>query len=503
MTLTSPSDLGGLRVTVMGLGLHGGGVAAARYLSSHGAELTVTDLRTADVLAPSLARIEDLRYRGVFGRHHEPDFAEADIVIKNPGVPRSSRFLQIAPRVETDISLFLRFARNPLIAVTGSKGKSTVASAIHHALKRFYPGCRLGGNITTSPLVFLDELRPNEPVVLELSSFQLGDLELTEDRPMLDPEVAVLTNILHDHLDYYDSLEDYMHDKSVLFKTQRPEHSALYNWDNEWLREQLSQNPGRAYWFSASPLPRDRDGAFLDGSRLRLQDNGRCLTLGELDDDRDAPEGPAPAHEHAILPINRAIAALALWRFGVPREELIESLRGFEGIEHRLEPVGRLGEVRFINDSAATIPPAVVAAVQAVRRPIRLIAGGADKELDLAPFLEIADRVAGLYLLAGSATDRLIALLQEQQLPYHGPFNDLTRCLRAAAEAALPGDAVVLSPGCASFGMFLNEFDRGRRFKRAVRELIAEQNGSTVGPHLTDTDAESTDERTSISKGET
>ncbi len=494
MNLTRPSDLRGLRVTVMGLGLHGGGVAAARYLASPGAELTVTDLRTEDVLAPSLAQIEDLRYHAVFGRHDEADFTAADLVIKNPGVPRSSRFLRLAALVETDISLFLRFARNPLVAVTGSKGKSTVASAIHHGLRRRHPRSRLGGNITTSPLVFLDELHGDEPVVLELSSFQLGDLELTGARPALDPEVAVLTNIMHDHLDYYDSVEDYIDDKSVLFATQRPEHAALYFYDDEALRERLSRNPGTPYWFSASPLPRDRDGAFLDGNSFRLQRDGERITPGNLGDAAEPSRRP----ETGLLPINRVIAALALWLFGVPHDELLESLSGFEGIEHRLEPVGTLGEVRFVNDSAATIPPAVVAAIEALQRPVRLIAGGADKELDLEPFVTIAERVAGLYLLAGSATDRLVAVLQEHRLPYHGPFNDLPRCLHAAADAAEPGDAVLLSPGCASFGMFLNEFDRGRQFKRAVHELVARRTESAAAPKKGDTFE--TSDRTSVNE---
>ena len=170
----------GLRVTVMGLGVHGGGLASALFFARRGAEVTVTDLRGPDALAPSIERLAGLPVRYVLGRHDVADFESADLVIKNPAVPTGSPFLAAARDravpVETDVSVFLSLARCPVIAVTGTKGKSTTASAIHHGLLRASPRARLGGNITVSPLEFLDDLAPTDPVVLELSSWQLGDL---------------------------------------------------------------------------------------------------------------------------------------------------------------------------------------------------------------------------------------------------------------------------------------------------------------------------------------
>ncbi len=469
MILSSPHELAGLRTTVMGLGLHGGGVAAVRYLAAHGAEVTVTDLRGEDVLSPSLEALAGVRLRCVLGRHEEADFKAADLVIKNPGVPRHSPYLQAARRVETDISLFLRFARNPVIAITGSKGKSTVASAVHHGLVCRHPTARLGGNITTSPLAFLDSLTPDDPVVLELSSFQLGDLALTgasEDKAVvLDPVIAVLTNIMRDHLDYYSRIEDYINDKSMLFAEQSREHAAVYNHDDLLARRIADRHVARAYWFSQSSLPLNRTGVYVTNDELYLQYGGERFGLGT-----------APRESIAsLLPINRAIAALTLWLYGVPADELGDTLTGFRGIEHRLEPVGERYGVRYVNDSAATIPPATAAALDAVQAPVRLIAGGSDKSLDLEPFVAIAGRVRGLYLLAGSATDRIIELLRARELPYHGPYAELAECVRAAASAAAVGEVVMLSPGCASFGMFLNEFDRGRKFKTIVEQIITKE----------------------------
>ncbi|MCX8014146.1 MAG: Mur ligase family protein, partial [Rectinema sp.] len=214
------------RVTIMGLGLHGGGVASARFFARLGARVTVTDLRGPEVLAPSLKALEGLDIHYVLGQHRDEDFAQADFVIKNPAVRPDSPYLQKAHRVETDISIFLAHSASPLIAVTGSKGKSTTASALAHVLKESGRPVLLGGNITVSPLDFLDKTSPEVTVVLELSSWQLGDLR---NRALLKPRVAILTCIYPDHLNYYGTMEAYVADKKVLFDSQTNEEWAVCN----------------------------------------------------------------------------------------------------------------------------------------------------------------------------------------------------------------------------------------------------------------------------------
>ncbi len=194
----------------MGLGAHGGGVSTARYCAQSGADVTVTDLRAAEALTQSLRQLDGLPIRYVLGEHREEDFRDTDLVVKNPAVPRTSPYLKYAHRIETDISLFLNQHRGEIYAITGTKGKSTTATALHFILSADDPSARLGGNIAVSPLSFAAELTGTEAVVLELSSFQLGDLLLTPPgrRGQLPRfAIAAVTNLLHDHQDYYGSMD--------------------------------------------------------------------------------------------------------------------------------------------------------------------------------------------------------------------------------------------------------------------------------------------------------
>jgi UDP-N-acetylmuramoylalanine--D-glutamate ligase len=242
--------LSGTRVTIMGLGIHGGGLASARFFARRGARVTVTDLRSARILEPAMAQLSEFPVRYVLERHEEADFANADLVIKNPAVAPTSPFLQKAREngvpIETDLSVFFSLARNPVIAVTGSKGKSTTASAIAFGLSQVNPETRLGGNITVSPLSFLDELSPDAPVVLELSSWQLGDLR---GKGILKPAVSAFTVILPDHMDKYAGMTEYVADKKALFEEQEKDQKAVFNLDDSWQRGFPGETRARPFLF--------------------------------------------------------------------------------------------------------------------------------------------------------------------------------------------------------------------------------------------------------------
>jgi UDP-N-acetylmuramoylalanine--D-glutamate ligase len=458
------ADLAGLRVTVMGLGLHGGGLASALFFARRGADVTVTDLKDAAALAASLEPLAGLPARLVLGRHDEADFASADVVIKNPGVRPSSPFLQVAKSkgvpIETDISVFLRCAlpkRLRVVAVTGSKGKSTTATAIHHVLTAVEPGSRLGGNITVSPLRFVDELAPGAAVVLELSSWQLGDLK---GKGLLDPEVSLVTNLLPDHMNYYGSMEDYVADKKVIFEEQTEGHSAVFNGDDPLQAQFARETRARTYAFAAGG---PRRGGWLEGDTgLADVGAGREVVLAD---------SPLPGRHNRL---NLLAAAVVLRVFGVDAARIRERLAGFRGLEHRLEPCRELGRVRFYNDSAATMPHATAEALQSLPPPVFLIAGGTDKNIDFAPLVEPARRAAAIFLLEGNGTVKLKALLDGAGIASSGPYPSLEAVVAAAAAAAAGAGAaasVLFSPGCTSFGMFQNEFDRGRRFKALVAAL--------------------------------
>ena len=370
--------------------------------------------------------------------------------------------------VETDLSVFLSFARNPVIAVTGTKGKSTTASAIHHGLLRVSSGARLGGNITVSPLEFLDELAPADPVVLELSSWQLGDLA---GRGLLAPAISVLTVLLPDHLDRYPGMDAYVEDKKAIFREQGPGQRAVFNRDDPRQAEFHRETRAEPFWYSAAALPADLRGAWLEGP------------LGKL---RTGPGADAPHGARGLAPRGRAQPDEPARRGPGPvaaRGEGGGDRPGPRGVPRRRAPAravprGRRRPVlRRLDRHDAPRRRGRPAALEA---PVVLVAGGTDKGLDYAPLAAAARGAAAVVLLAGTATDKLRPLLEAGGIPYEGPFDaldpavsravELAGSLRAGGPAGTPV-SVVLSPGCASFGMFQNEFDRGRRFKEAVRRL--------------------------------
>jgi UDP-N-acetylmuramoylalanine--D-glutamate ligase len=463
-----PAKLRGMKVTVMGLGVNGGGLPSALFFARRGAQVTVTDLRSAAALTQSIDSLREYPIRYVLERHEEADFIGADLIIKNPAVAPTSPFLAAARGkgvpVETDLSIFLSLARSPILAVTGSKGKSTTASAMAHGLSRVFPGTRLGGNITLSPLSFLDELSPESPVILELSSWQLGDLR---GQGLLHPAVSVMTVILPDHLDRYPGMKEYIEDKKAIFQEQEPGQKAVFNLDDPWQRDFPLETRAAPRFVSASPLPKGLHGAWLDNERGVARPGGH-------DREREIMSGILLPGAHNRM--NLLMAGLALHLYGIKAEVIRAALADFPGVEHRLELFHTWKGIRFYNDSAATIPHATAQAVLSLRGPVVLIAGGTDKNIDFSPLQEVAHVPAAIVLLAGTGTEKIRGLLDARGVPYEGPFTDLAEAVKAtiARAAAAAGSASVLfSPGCTSFGMFLNEFDRGRRFKDTVRALAA------------------------------
>ncbi|AEJ19128.1 UDP-N-acetylmuramoyl-L-alanine--D-glutamate ligase [Gracilinema caldarium] len=514
------SKFSGSRVVVMGLGLNGGGLEAARYLATHGAQVTVTDLRDEKVLRPSIEALADLPIRFVLGKHEIDDFRSADMVVKNPAVRPDSPYLAAAQRIETDISLFLQENPARLCAVTGSKGKSSTSSALHWVLSSvrnkvsamgmdlpkapqvshsanphensgsvshhsFLPGkAYLGGNITVSPLIFLDQLTPEDDVVLELSSWQLGDLRARRvslqdhegtaealdtgaTRALLKPRVAILTTILPDHLDRYGTMEAYVADKKVIYQGQDKTDVTIVGSDS-WGGLFSRESPGRPRTYQTWGTDQAVSQEALDGWLAGPQGPG----LARLSDGSIVEVVP----ERTLVPgihqkQNLLACALGLLDLGLPPEMIRETLATFPGLEHRLEFFFETKGIRFYNDTAATIPEAAAAAIEAFETGPILVTGGTDKNLDFSPLAQACKRAKQVILLAGTGTEKLLQLLNTYGISYRGPYDNLDKAVLSALEAAITGDNVVLSPGCASFGMFLNEFDRGRKWKEAVQRL--------------------------------
>ena len=477
--------LKGQRVTMMGLGSHGGGEATARWLVEQGAEVTITDKRSHLELAPAIKRLQELPLHYQLGSHDPRHFSECDMVVKNPAVPRSHPLLTPALCIESDISLFLARSPAPTVAITGTKGKSTTAAALAYALQQMGRSVHLGGNIGRSPLSFLGAVQKNDVVVLELSSFQLGDLRYAKrlnnaaPLPGWGPKIALITNIFPDHLNYYATMTEYLNDKAMITGSQSAEDWLIVSGEQKQLSYSdtfLMQSQARR----ALCIPETTPLATLSQEWLQKMN---CFIYAQDKHQvviRDgAQEYPVTIHSPLIGAHNTTNlmgALLVMHCLGVPPADS-RLFSQFSGLPHRLEYIGSYRGSPIYNDSAATIPDATLASVESCPTAVHLIAGGSDKQLNLELFCTIAhqDQVAQIYLLEGTATTRLISAFEKRGINYCGPFPSLEQSVEALLARCHPPETILLSPGCASFGMFSNEFERGDRFRTLMQRYLLEE----------------------------
>lgn len=473
------SDIKDKKITIMGLGLNGGGEACVRFLQKAGAKLTVTDMKSEKDLEPTLNSLkQDLgddfsNINFVLGKHEISDFENADCVIKNPGVKYDgNKFLEAAKAIETDLSLFLQFTKAPIIAVTGSKGKSSTVSAIYYGLKEAGFDAFLGGNITVSPLTFLEKTSESTPVVLELSSWQLADLR---GRGLLRPKITLITKIVPDHQNWYGNMESYVADKKLIYADQTENQYTICTCDDDWGKLFASETRGKVLGYSTNVLPQNHNfekAVYFDENKVGYLVKSPTETVKIL--------------ENTIVPgfhmkQNILNACLVLHLMKVEDSKITEIMENYPGIHHRLENFFQLEKdnhkINFYNDSAATVPDATAAAINAFENPPILLAGGTDKNLDFTPFAENAQKAKAIYLLSGTGTDKLLPLLKEKNIAIRGIFDSLDELLlelKGDIEKAplTSTENIVFSPGATSFGMFKNEFDRGNQFKSKVKLIF-------------------------------
>jgi len=471
MKTSAQSAFRGMKVTVMGLGLNQGGLGIAKWLVRHGAILTVTDLKSKEELAPSiaaLASVKGARVTYVLGRHRAEDFRRADMIIQNPGVPRDSGFLKVARRagvpIESDISIFFRLCPHPIVAVSGTKGKTSVTALLGEILSRAFGEAVVGGNIRRSPLDRLDALmrsRKPVPVVLELSSWQLETLKAAK----MSPFIAVLTNVLPDHLNRYDGMKDYAAAKELIYAWQLPTDVAIVPLDNPYTKKMGARVRGERFWASMRPVPQEQNGIYWRGTKAIARSQGIEIVLFEKRDVR------LPG-EHNLW--NALLAGGAAYLRGAKPNAIRAAIRAFKGVPHRLERVRELRGVSYWNDTAATTPEASIAAMETVfaKKKGVLIAGGADKELTFGAWAKAVKRRAKkVILFKGTATPKMRAALKRAGVEVEDDAVTMREAVARAAASAKRGEAVLLSPGCASFGIFVNEFDRGDQFRAEAKKL--------------------------------
>ncbi|MBI5303112.1 MAG: UDP-N-acetylmuramoyl-L-alanine--D-glutamate ligase [Chloroflexi bacterium] len=457
-------DLLNKRVLVLGLGVHGGGLGVAKWLVTQGARVTVTDLKRADELQSSLKALDQLPITFVLGEHREQDFLNADLIVRNPGVPRESKWLQFAREhnipVEMEMGLFVqKLPRGAaqIVGITGTKGKTTTTLMTGEILKRANPKTVVAGNLRVSALELLDQIDADTPVVLELSSWQLEAFPPHQ----ISPHIAAITNIFPDHLNRYRDFDDYADAKRIIFQYQQPGDFLVLNFDNK-ASTKLARGFGTLVWTSSSHVLKGVAGsACREREWLVWKWDGATHKVLRVNDLR------MPG-EHTLANALTAIALASL--AGATPEQCADALREFRGVPHRQEFVRELNGVRYINDTTATAPAATIVAIETFAPSatgIVLIAGGASKSLAFDELARvIASKVRAVILLEGSATDQLASVLSNEIIA--GRFDNLERAVARAREIAQEGQVVLLSPGCASFGMFANEFERGEQFRQIV-----------------------------------
>lgn len=456
----------------MGLGLNGGGEAAVRFFLNKGANVLVTDMKSQEQLQSTIDRINSdktidtskLTYR--LGEHRIEDFENADCVIKNPGVKyEGNKYLAAAKAIETDLSIFLRFTDCPIIAVTGSKGKSSTVSAIYYGLSQAGYKTFLGGNITVSPLTFFDQVNSDTPVVIEFSSWQLSDLR---GRKVLKPHIAIITKIVPDHQNWYGNMEDYVADKRLIYADQDKGDYSLFDAGPD--------QPGTGP--KCGGTWGDLFAKESKATVLRYDAEKPQINLGKL----------LVPGKH--MRTNAQNAALVMKLMNVPEEKIIKILQSWPGIDHRLQYFyswkNNAGTTfKFYNDTCATVPEAAAAATQAFEKSVTLITGGTDKGLELDKLTEVLINkekntipVKNIYMLSGTATDKITPELDKNHVHYNGPYSSLKELLTTLktelANEKGTDEVIVFSPGATSFGMFNNEFDRGNKFMDGVKEIFAE-----------------------------
>lgn len=446
------------------VGMARSGLSAADFLLRWGAKVKVSEKRPQ---ADLVKEIQFLHERGIeyeVGGHVEKSFLNADLIVVSPGVPLKipevKRALQSGKEVISEIELASRYLRGKVIGITGSNGKTTTTTLVGEILRKAGFHVQVGGNIGTALTSLVDQSTPESFSVVELSSFQL------EASPTFRPDIAVVLNITADHMDRYDSFEDYGRAKLNIFRNQNSSDFAVINFEDDNLRQSTRQIRSTVFWFSNRN--KVEPGTYFDGENL-------IARWGN--------------HQKVIIPKksiqlrglhnveNIAAATTAGLLANAPPQKIAEAIAQFKGVEHRLEWVAEIRGVRFYNDSKATNTDATVKALEAFDAGIILILGGRDKEGDfrvLRPMIE--SRVKRVILL-GEASKKIKSQLSGTVAMDQA--TNLKNATELAFEQAVPGDTVLLAPACASFDMFENYEHRGRVFKGVVNRLKALRDASS------------------------
>lgn len=442
-----------MKVAILGYGVDG--ASSTGYWHKLGAEITVCDIKT-DLLLPEYVTPK-------LGDDYLNDLDQFDIIVRSPGIHPDKITAanpdrpKILDKVTSAINEFFLKCPAPIIGVTGTKGKGTTSTLIYRILRAAGKQAFLGGNIGTVPLDFLSEITPDSWVILELSSFQLIDLKHS-------PKIGVCLMVVPEHQDWHKSIKEYYDAKQQLFINQTDAHRVVYNNNNEISKKIIASSKATKIPYFVPPkheLAETKTGVYVDGDQIYVDgtivaDTSDVALLGR----------------HNLENVCAAIGAV--WPIIEGNVNAIKAgLHEFHGLEHRLEFVRELNWIKYYNDSFATTPEATVAALRAFDQPKVVILGGSDKGIPLYDVIsEVALGNVRRVIIIGQTGPKIIELLVSrgyEKISLGG--NTMGEIVAAAQHEAQPGDVVLLSTACASFGLFQNYKDRGNQFKEAVNSL--------------------------------
>ena len=448
-------ELTGKKILVFGAGISG--ISAAAVLQSRGAVATLADgkdrghLKTTDSLQEIDGKVEL-----ALGRQDEGLLDGMDLLILSPGISIHHPLVEAANQrgipVWSEVELAGRLCQAPIIAVTGTNGKTTTTTLLGEMMKTTYDEVVVGGNIGVALSQEVGQVSRQGRVVAEISSFQLEGVH--EFRP----HIAVMLNLTPDHIDRHGSFEGYGATKKKLFVLQTKQDFAVLNHDDPWIRAMAKRIDSRVFFFSRQSTL--AEGAFVADGEIRLRWEGKESRICAISDMK-----LFGGHN-----VENALAACgAAYLAGVSPADMAKVLTSFTGVEHRIEPVATINGVPYYNDSKATNPESSIKALEAFTGHIILIAGGRDKNTDLTEFMRLVrERVDGLILI-GEAADRFEAAARQQGVTNIFRAPSLEAAVKKARTEAASPQVVLLSPACASYDMFDNYEQRGRVFKELVR----------------------------------
>ena len=446
------------RIAIIGLGVSN--LPLLDYLSQFTDKLVVFDKKEVSQIDSEIMDILlEKKIEYVLGKEYLQKLKNFDMIFRSPScrpdLPEIAQEVERGAILTSEIEMLLKLCPGKTIGITGSDGKTTTTSLIYEILKEKGYNCYLGGNIGTPIFTKIGEMKPEDIIVLELSSFQLMDMDVSTN-------ISVITNITPNHLDIHKSYEEYIEAKENIFKYQNEDDILVLNYDNELTRKMAEQAKGKVVFFSKKT--KLSDGIILDGDIIKQAQNGIRRHVINVKD-------IILRGQHNYENVCTAIAATQSL---VDIETAIKAIKKFKGVEHRIEFVREIDGVKWYNDSIGSSPTRTIAGLQAFDESIVLIAGGYDKHLDYKPLAKpILEKVSNLILMGQTANKiytEVDKIRGEKNLNIY-KCDTLQEAVEVAKAVAKPHEVVLFSPASASFDMFKNFVERGNKFKEIVNRI--------------------------------